>query len=101
MFPVSGTSPIAALDAGRLSELAREVERRVPGDPVGAMERLATLRVLVTAIPEPLAGEAARLGRILDQLDADLRTGAVRSITGLSRQVRQLEAAATFATIRN
>jgi len=101
MFPVSGTSPIAALDAGRLSELAREVERRVPGDPVGAMERLATLRVLVTAIPEPLAGEAARLGRILDQLDADLRTGAVRSITGLTRQVRQLEAAATFATIRN
>jgi hypothetical protein len=30
---------------------------------------------------------------IIDQLDADLRSGAVRSITGLNRQVRRLERA--------
>jgi len=90
MTLVSETTPIAALPAGRLSEVAGEAERLARSDPDAARERLQVLRGLVAALPVP--ADAADLARILDQLDADLGTGAVRSITGLARRVRQLEA---------
>ena len=99
MSTVSETSPIAApptgrlstgyLSTGHLSTVAAEAERLARSDPAAAREQLAVLRGLAEWLP--VASDAADLERILDQLDADLRTGAVRSITGLARRVRQLE----------
>ena len=91
MTMVSGTPPIAAPSAGRLSDVAGEAERLVRSDPAAARDRLRVLRGLVVTTDGPGTDEAARLVRILDQLDADLGTGAVRSITGLARRVRRLE----------
>ena len=78
----------------RMRELAREAERLAPLDPAGARDALGTLRALLHA-PAPVAADPRARGLlgIIDQLDADLRTGAVRSITGLTRQVRRLERA--------
>jgi hypothetical protein len=94
MTTVSETTPIAAphvglLPTGHLSDVAAEAERLARSDPAAAREHLAVLRGLVDGLP--VASDAADLARILDQLDADLGTGAVRSITGLARRVRQLE----------
>lgn len=94
MTLVSGTTPITAPTAGRLSEVAGEAERLARTDPAAARARLHVLRDLVAAHAsgeDPGTDEAARIVRILDQLDADLGTGAVRSITGLARRVRRLE----------
>jgi hypothetical protein len=94
MSTVSDTSSIAALPAGHLSTghlstVAAQAERLARTDPAAAREQLAILRGLADGLP--VASDAADLTRILDQLDADLGTGAVRSITGLARRVRHLE----------
>jgi hypothetical protein len=89
MTTVSDPTPIAALPTGHLSVLAARAEGLARSDPAAAREQLAELRGLVDGLP--VASDAADLGRILDQLDADLGTGAVRSSTGLARRVRQLE----------
>ena len=79
----------------RMLALATEVETLAPGDADGARERLRRLRELLTATPEPATGRhVAGLVRIVETLDADLGRGGVRSITGLTRQVRRLELAA-------
>jgi hypothetical protein len=79
----------------RLCELAREAETLAPLDAAGARDALETLRALLQALAPVSADPRARgLLGIIDQLDADLRSGAVRSITGLTRQVRRLERAA-------
>jgi hypothetical protein len=92
MTTVSETTPTAALPAGHLSTVAARAERLARSDPAAAREQLAALRGLVDALP--VASDGADLARIVDQLDADLGTGAVRSITGLARRVRQLESRA-------
>ena len=78
----------------RMGELAREAERLAPFDPAGARDALGSLRTLVHSLAPVSADPRGRgLLGIIDQLDADLRSGAVRSITGLNRQVRRLERA--------
>ncbi|HZP27848.1 MAG TPA: hypothetical protein VFC99_02755 [Acidimicrobiia bacterium] len=94
MTLVSETTPSPPGPTGRLSTLAREVETLARTDAAGARERLLELRALLEGLVPLPATDAAGLVRILDQLDADLRTGRVRSITGLGRRVRQLEARA-------
>jgi hypothetical protein len=89
MTLVSDTTPIAAPPTGDLSTVAARAERLARSDADAAREQLGILRGLVDGLP--VASDAADLARILDQLDADLGTGAVRSITGLARRVRQLE----------
>jgi hypothetical protein len=89
MTTVSETTPIAPLPTGHLSALAARAERLARTDPAAAREQLVVLRELVDGLP--VASDADDLTRILDQLDADLGTGGVRSITGLARRVRQLE----------
>jgi hypothetical protein len=80
----------------RMRDLAHEAEVLAPLDAAGARVALGALRALLADLPPAVAGPRAEgLVGIVDQLDADLRSGAVRSITGLTRQVRRLEAAGT------
>jgi hypothetical protein len=89
--PILAPIPIAAPDADRLVVVAGEAERLARTDAAAARERLQVLRGLVAGLPGAHPEETSRFVCILDQLDADLQTGAVRSITGLTRRVRQLE----------
>lgn len=95
MNVVSTPTTTVGPEPGRLSALAGEAELLARTDPAAAGERLETLRGLVAGDPRLAPTDAAGVVRIVDQLEADLRTGAVRSITGLARRLRQLEKLAT------
>ena len=95
MTPVMDLATPDLNDFAHMRALAAEAEALAPLDADGARDRLRGLRTLVERIPGPVDdGRIAGLVRIVDTLDADLQRGGVRSITGLTRQVRRLEAAA-------
>lgn len=79
----------------RMRALAAEAEALAPVDADASRKRLQELRALVARLSSRESGRHADdFVRIVDTLDADLSRGGVRSITGLTRQVRRLEAAA-------
>jgi hypothetical protein len=98
MTPAIDLETSDTTEFARMRALAAEAEALAPVDADGARERLRSLRELLTGTPAPtLHRHVAGLVRIVETLDADLVRGGVRSITGLTRQVRRLETAASRA----
>lgn len=98
MTPLEAPAPADLHDFARLYALAAETRRSHPATRNGRATACgASASFCADSSPPGAPGSAVdhQVGgivRIIDTLDADLSRGGVRSITGLTRQVRRLEA---------